>query len=359
MEDYWLWLCSVPGLYHAERERLLLYFGTPRAVYEAPEKAFSAWLANGCAWMERLLEFRRRVSPGQACHRLREQGIQFISREHPAFPERLLRIPDCPAGLFYRGRLPRHDRPAVAVVGARRCSSYGRGMAEKLGEALALAGAEVVSGLAVGIDGYAQKAALSAGGASFGVLGCGADICYPPENRRLYQELQEKGGLLSEYPPGTPPLRHHFPMRNRIISGLADTVVVVEARKQSGSLITADLALDQGRDVYAVPGRSGDVLSYGCNHLIEQGAGLVLSAESLLEHLGLPLGREEFSRKKKLGLAPEEKWVYSNLDLLPRGLEELVEATDFPAGKLSGILLRLELQGLAAEISKNHYARLK
>ena len=358
-EGFWLWLCSAPGLYCRQLQMLTDYFGTPRAVYGAPEKEFEVWKKKNVAWINRLLDFRKGYSPEEVCHIVKEKGIQFRSREHPGFPVRLRELSDCPAGLFFFGELPQGNIPAVAVVGARECSSYGKRMAVELGETLADAGVQVISGLALGIDGYAQRAALDAGGKSYGVLGCGVDICYPWENRTLYVDVQRQGGVLSEFPTGTRPLAYHFPMRNRIISGLCDAVVVVEAREKSGSLITADLALEQGREVYAVPGRSKDVLSRGCNRLIAQGAGVVLSPEQLLEELHFQKRSQKKEKKTQLTLAPEEKRVYSNLDLSPKGPEEISVRSDVPVERLGGILLSLILKGLAEESSKNHYIRVK
>lgn len=426
MEEYWMWLCSVPGLYRKQILGLTDYFGSPRAVYEAPEAELAGWQSRGrnqgtvqgageetvehlgempggtyargldqaaskkadqaaskkadraaskeadrtaswetdrmiareTAWARRVLEYRKKQSPEEVSHRLREQGINFISHQSRDFPERLKHIPDCPAGLFFRGRLPQDERPCVAIVGARQCSNYGRTLARELGGALAQAGVQIVSGLALGIDGTAQRAVWELGRDTYGVLGCGVDICYPRENFDLYCGIPRSGGVLSELPPGTQPLKIHFPMRNRLISGLADAVVVVEARERSGSLITADLALEQGREVYAVPGRVNDRLSAGCNRLIQQGAGLVPGISGLLEELGVKNAGDGKMRKEKLSLAPEEELVYSNLDLLPKGLEELAALTALPVGRLAGILVRLQIAGLAAEISKNQYVKL-
>ena len=358
-EQCWLWLCSIPGLYSRQLRMLTEYFGSPRAVYEAPDKEFGAWKEKNVKWIQRLLDFKKRCSPEEVCHRATERGIEFRSCEHPDFPGRLKEISDCPAGLFYLGELPCPDVPAVAVVGARECSDYGKIMAVEISEGLANAGVQVISGLALGIDGYAQRAALAAEGKSYGVLGCGADVCYPWENRRLYLDVQRQGGIISEFPQGTRPLSYHFPMRNRIISGLCDAVVVVEAREKSGSLITADLALEQGRDVYAVPGRIQDALSSGCNRLIAQGAGIVLSPEHLLEELYLQNPKQKIQNKNQLTLAPEEKRVYSNLDLSPKGPEEIAAKSEVSVDRIGGILLNLLLKGLAEESSKNHYIRVK
>lgn len=358
-EMYWAWLCSAPGLYARQMDSLLVRFKTPRQVYEAPDGAFDEWKQAGRVWVDPFLSYRRAHSPEWICHRLEKQGINFISRQAEGFPERLRQLPDCPGGLFFRGRLPQDERPAVAVVGARQCSNYGRAAAREISAALAEAGVQIVSGLALGIDGTAQRAACDLGRDSYSVLGCGVDICYPRENFSVYRNVMELGGILSEFPPGAPPLSRHFPMRNRLISGLSDAVVVVEARERSGSLITADLALEQGREVYAVPGRMTDRTSFGCNRLIEEGAGIVSSVETLLRSLKLEKRGGRKAEKEKLSLAPEEELVYSNLDLLPKGLEELAVKTALPLGRLTGILVRLQLSGLVTEVSKNQYARLK
>lgn len=308
MEEYQMWLCSVPGLYRERIRSLVSYFGTAKAVYEAPESEFELWKRTGNGWSGQLLEFRKKYSPEEVWHRALGKGINFISREREGFPERLRALPDCPEGLFFRGKLPEDGRPAVAIVGARQCSNYGRAMARELSEALTEAGVQVVSGLALGIDGIAQKKCVSMGGSSFGILGCGVDVCYPKENFDLYSQITERGGLISEFPMGTQPMRLHFPLRNRIISGLSEAVVVVEARERSGSLITADLALEQGRDVYAFPGRNTDALSQGCNRLIEQGAGLLTSPESLLRSLNLEGSGGESIQKRNFLLHRKKNW---------------------------------------------------
>ena len=208
-----------------------------------------------------------------------ERGIFFLSREEQLFPQRLTAIPDAPYSLYVKGTIPQEwNNKTVAIVGARRCSAYGRSVAEKIAGRLAASGAWVISGMASGVDGSGHTGALRKNGYTCAVLGCGADICYPKSNSRIYQEILEKNGaIISEYPPGTNPSAPLFPARNRIIAGLADVVVIVEAKIKSGSLITADYALEQGKDIYAVPGRMYDALSEGCNNLIRQGAGIILT----------------------------------------------------------------------------------
>lgn len=211
-----------------------------------------------------------------------DRKILLTDRE---YPRRLLEIPQAPKQLYVRGKLPEEGVPSVAVIGARDCSYYGQEVAKRLGRLFGENGIQVISGMARGIDGIGQQAALQAGGSSFAVLGCGADICYPRQNQDLYDRLCKQGGVISEYEWGTPPRAGYFPPRNRIVSGLADAVIVVEARKKSGTLITVDMALEQGKEVYAVPGRLVDDLSSGCNYLIKNGAGILLDMEEFMEEL--------------------------------------------------------------------------
>ena len=214
-----------------------------------------------------------------------KQGIHIVVYGQEGYPKRLKEIPDPPFLLFYKGELPSENVPSVAIVGARECSAYGEFVAQELGKSLGKAGIQVISGMARGIDGISQRASLDEGGRSFGVLGCGVDICYPKTNQKLYNQLCEKGGVLSAYLPGTAPIPNGFPPRNRIVSGLADALVVVEARAKSGTLITVDMALEQGKDVFVVPGRITDRLSDGCNRLLALGASPVLTPTELIGHL--------------------------------------------------------------------------
>ena len=221
-------------------------------------------------------------------------------------------------------------------------------------------GVEIISGMARGIDGMGHRGAVLAGGRTYAVLGCGADVCYPREHIGLYSDILEQGGgIISELAPGTAPLPRNFPARNRIISGLSDAVLVMEAGKKSGSLITVDMALEQGRDVYALPGPVNSTLSDGCNRLIRQGAGILLSPEELLEEWGLadtgsPAERKLGGKKEKT-LESEEKLVYSCLGLYPKSADQIVSETKLCIRKVLDLLISLELQGYVEEISKNYY----
>ena len=303
--------------------------------------------------------------------------INIIEKKDARYPAKLRPLKGMPSRLYYIGDLPEAG-PSVAIVGARACSAYGRSMALALGKYLAEHGVPVISGMAAGIDGYAHEGALSGGGSTWAVLGCGPDVCYPRTNRRLYETIGRAGGILSEYAPGTPPLPAQFPARNRIISALADIVVVVEARKKSGSLITADFALEQGKTVMAFPGRCGDLLSEGTNYLIAQGAGIVWELDAVLEELqALPqetggaerkprqtLGDPAERKERKLeeteyppGISEEARAALSALSAECLGISGLRERTGYPDAVLKNVLLELLFAGAVREISPGLYVR--
>ena len=282
-------------------------------------------------------------------------GIQYIQQNHAAYPQKLLCYKGMPKGLYVLGKLPDKTRKSVAIVGARRSSAYGNQIAKSFAKELAGAGIQIISGMAWGIDGKAHEGALEGGGDTYAVLGCGVDICYPSGHRKIYEAMIQRGGILSEQPPGMPPMAGHFPARNRIISALSDLVLVVEAKERSGSLITADLALEQGKDVFAVPGRIGDEMSKGCLNLIKQGAGLADSPLVLLEALGIE--RNVSEKSVKIVLEKNEDIVYSWIRLQPVSLEELVKKTGFGSREVLFALVGLELKGCIREMQKNQYVR--
>ncbi|WP_029230731.1 DNA-processing protein DprA [Butyrivibrio sp. VCB2006] len=281
--EYAHWLFSIPGLGNRSIDKLLCNGMTCREIYEANSKEFKGILTE--KQIKSLEQYRRCWDFEKEAAKLAKKNISFISRIDERFPEKLKNIPDPPFALYVKGQLPDPEKPSVAIIGARMCSEYGRYMARSFGRGLALAGVQVISGMARGVDGISQKAALAAGGRSFGIVGSGVDVCYPEENLDVYNDLCACGGVISEFPPGTFPKAAFFPMRNRIISGLADVVLVIEAREKSGTQITVDTALEQGREVLAVPGRVTDRLSDGCNLLISQGAGVAIGVEDVLERI--------------------------------------------------------------------------
>lgn len=289
--------------------------------------------------------------------------MKIYEKEMPGYPERLRILEGMPDKIYVTGEIPQDHIPSLAIVGARNCSFYGKNMAYEYARILAQAGVQIVSGLARGVDAAAHAGALAGCGKSYGVLGCGVDVCYPASSRRLYETMKCSGGILSELRPGTPPMAYHFPRRNRIISGLADGVLVIEAKENSGSLITADFALDQGKTVFALPGRVGDLLSVGCNRLIYQGAVPAWRPEIILEEMNWGVktcaGRTNQKEKEGLGLAREDNLVYSCLDLNPKSVSQIQEETGLAEAALMSGLMHLVLAGLAQEVWKNHYIRGK
>lgn len=288
-----------------------------------------------------------------------EEKILRISSKSAEYPEKLNNYPKMPEILFVKGRLPDRKKPSIAIVGARACSTYGRIQAFRYAKVLSSAGVQIISGMAYGIDAEAYKGALEGGTATYAVLAGGVDICYPAGNKALYERiLREGGGIISEQPPGMRARNYFFPARNRIISGLADMVLIVEAREKSGSLITAQWALDQGKTVYAIPGPVNEELSIGCHKLIYDGAGIAYSPEILLRELGMNYeNKVKSDSKNDLGLASDLKLVYSCLDLRPKSTDFLIQKTGLPPRQIGSLLLELKLSGLIREIGRHYYIK--
>lgn len=354
---YERWLDQIPGISAAKKIALVELLGTAENLYGISTSNLGKIHFLTEQERERITEGKKEP-PEKIEEEQQKKGIHFVSFQSPGYPNRLKNIYQPPYGLYYCGKLPEEEKTAVAIVGARSCSEYGRSVAKKTAYVLSKAGVEIISGMAAGIDGAAQAGALQAEGATYGVLGCGADVCYPKQNQGLYEKIIEKGGRISEYRPGTTPRPVFFPNRNRIISGMADLVIVVEARKKSGSLITADFALEQGKEIYAVPGRLGDKLSEGTNQLICQGAGIFLGPEELLKNMDILTDRNhDFVKKSEKALEKLERLVYSCVDLTPRNLEELMRNTGLSLGELIRILGVLREMGYISEVYKNYFIR--
>jgi DNA processing protein len=294
----------------------------------------------------RFERFRRNFDAGRYLEALGERGFRFLGRSDPAYPPQLRELHDPPPGLFLRGDAEPEllARPAVAIVGARACSSYGGQVARLLGRELAAAGLVVVSGLARGVDGEAHKGTLEAGGPTVAVLGCGIDRDYPAVHAQLAARISGTGLVLSEYAPGVEPAPWRFPARNRIIAGLAAAAVIVEARERSGALITADFALEAGREVFAVPGEITSALSAGTNALLRLGATPLTSAEDVLEALGIAAPEAPAP-----ALGETAAIVLRELADRPAGADELVRATGLDAAAVATALAELELAGAVAE----------
>jgi len=340
--DSWRWLCFhlIPGLGSRKLARLHAAFGSLEALCDEQPAALAARSGIDVEILNRLPEVE---GTWQATRdRLLSQGVSLFSLWDEDYPPLLKQIHDPPTLLYVRGTLPRGN--LLAVVGARRASDAGRAWTEKLCCELASAGIGIVSGLARGIDSAAHRGALRGGGMTWAVLGSGIDCLYPPENAHLALEMEQAGGILSEYPPGTPPLPGHFPGRNRIISGLARGVLVAEAAENSGSLITADFALEQGREVFAVPGPVYHPHGAGPNRLLKQGAQPVTEAGDILAGFGA-LPHVESRPRSPLQLDEREQLVWENLGTEPLACEEIAMKCGLTPQELSDILLHLELSG--------------
>ncbi len=341
-DAYMYWLDSIEGLGKNTKKNLMQAFGSAKEVYVAREKLVNCILES--KKQELFWEAKKKKDIFKEFEWLSKEGIQMVTLYDETYPEKLRYIPDEPFGIYFKGRLPIEDVPAVAIIGARECSQYGEYIAGELGKYLGSSGIQVISGMAKGIDGISQWEAVQAGGNSFGVLGCGVDVCYPKGNKRLYESLIECGGVLSSYPPGTMPTARLFPPRNRIVSGLADVLVVIEARRRSGTSITVEMALEQGRDIYAVPGRVTDRLSDGCNKLIKEGAHVFLSPEDFIEDLkellpdkmerallartGMMLQRKATEEVNPNNMEEEDnlsKEILEVMDFYPRSIEQISE----------------------------------
>lgn len=364
---YWLTCVRGSGLGNRTKRKLLDRFLKPSAVYRA-----TADDLGGLAFMKEegvrsLIAQRESWDLRAEYEKFLNADMGLVTLDMEEYPANLRVLYDAPPGLFFRGRIPpgisRGDLRTAAIVGARSPSAYGRRVALDLARMLTDCGYAIVSGMARGIDGAAQTACLDAGGETIAVLGCGADLAYPKEHWLLYDRIVESGCVMSEYPPKTAPLARNFPARNRIISGLASVLLVIEARRRSGSLITADFALEQGKDIYVLPGRITDPLSEGCNALLHQGAAqMILSYEDLIEDLDLAAGMGHFRPREDPGRLPDlgedQKKVYECLDFYPLDLDRLTVQSGLSYIDAVRALTELCDLGIAADRSHNQFMKL-
>ena len=361
-DEYWYWLCNIENVWQQDLDRLFSVFDSPEEIYKAQPYHFKELKILTADQIKALYRSRNEKKIVEKLNKLYKEGIRFVHKESSDFPERLKIIEGCPYSLYVKGQLPDNGRHAAGVVGARSCSRYGREMTEVFTKELAVRGVDIISGMAHGIDSISARAALDAGGRTFAVLGSGLNVIYPRENIELYYEIILKGGgIISEYPLDTPPLGWQFPHRNRLISGLSDILLVMEARKKSGTLITAGFALDQGKDVYALPGRVDDPLSEGCNKMIADGAGVLLSPEYLIEDF---LGRYAPGSREKAEIIFTEdeqdiKVIYLLLDRDGMDINDIAAKAGRPLEDVAAALTELELKGLTKEISRGVYVGTK
>ncbi|MCR5357714.1 MAG: DNA-processing protein DprA [Lachnospiraceae bacterium] len=357
---YEYWWAAMPRAHPGRVKAVAEAAGSTRRLYEADREELISIDGISEKYADDIIRKRSEWDIDREYDKFLSMGIDFIPWYDPRYPGRLREVSGHPFAIFTIGKVPAEDKPSVAIIGARNCSEYGRMVAKNFGSDLGSQGVQVVSGMAYGIDGLSQTAALDAGGDSFAVLGCGVNICYPRSNQGLYERLKVSGGIISEYGIYTEPKANLFPARNRIISALSDVVIVVEARTESGTMITVDMALEQGREVAVVPGRITDPLSTGCIMLWKQGALPVTCASDVLSLLG---GGYEDKRCVNsipvIKLPADEKRAYSVLEPYAKSVGEISDITGMDLRTAVCALVELCIKGLAHEASSGYYVRVK
>lgn len=355
---FWLGLAMVKGIGPGRARALLEHFGSPRSVWQADAAELArAKLPDRVA--QSLLVARDKLDLQAELAAVEAAGYQLLTWDDDAYPRRLREIHSPPLVLYVEGEILEADSRAVAIVGTRNATDYGKGMTAEIAGYLAGRGVTIVSGLARGIDGIAHRAALKAGGRSIAVLGSGLDVIYPPEHGNLANQIAEAGGLVSDYPLGTEPEPVNFPPRNRIISGLSLAVIVIEAGARSGALITADFAAEQGREMFALPGRVTSHASVGANRLIRDGAHPLLEPEDVLEVLDMELIARQETFAAAQPAAGEELELLELLAREPRHIDELQHATGRSSADVAAALAMLELKGLVRQIGGMQYIRVR
>jgi len=360
MDDkkYWVGFNLIKGIGAVRMQSLVAYFGDLGSAWRAsPVDLAGAGL--GLKVIERVVQARENVDLDKVWAKIEKQGIKILTWQDEAYPQRLKEIDQPPPVLYVRGEYLPDDLFAVAIVGTRRVTPYGRQITEELASFLAANGLTVVSGLARGVDAIAHQAALKAGGRTMAVLGSGVDRIYPPEHRGLAEQMLERGAIISDYAPGTPPEASNFPPRNRIISGLSLAVVVVEAGETSGALITAEFAAEQGREVFAVPGSILAPQSKGTNKLIQQGALPLLSVNDLMQALDITRVGEQKAARKIMPADAVEAKLMTVLTNEPKQIDEIRNQADLPIEKVSAALVLMELKGLVRQVGGMNYVAVR
>ena len=353
---FWIGFQLIPGVGPVAVATLLQHFGSLEAAWETDEgELIEAGITANAA--RAIIAERSGIDLDEELEKLERHDVRAIPLDDPAYPRLLREIPTPPILLYIRGTVEPEDELAIGIVGTRRATGYGTDMARRISTDLASAGVAVVSGLALGIDTVAHRAALDAGGRTIAVCGCGLDTIYPPRNRNLAARIVEQGAMVSEFPIGTKPDARNFPARNRIISGLSRGTVVVEAPRRSGALITARFAADQGRDVYAVPGSALSQASEGSHMLIRDGATLVTSGADVLEDLNLIAAQTAVQTRMALPESDEERRLFALIGAEPRHVDELCRESGLSIQETNGLLLALELKGLIRQQGFQHYVR--
>jgi DNA processing protein len=348
---YWIALNSVHGISDRVYKKLIDYFKTPERVFKASKRELLNIDGIGDTLASSIIDFNEWEKVNKELELIERYGVKTLTLNSPEYPKNLLNIYDPPPLLYIKGDIIKEDDVALAIVGSRMTSNYGRITAERISKELALNGITVISGFARGIDSIAHKGALSANGRTIAVLGSGIDIIYPKENKGLFSDIINNGAVITEFSMGTKPHGFNFPKRNRIISGLSLGVLVIEAAERSGSLITANYALEQGREVFAIPGNPLFRTSKGTNKLIKEGAKLVESVDDILEEITPDIKKKVnmFSEKER-DLSEREKNILSILSYEPTHIDNIVKITGVMVNEILSILLKLEIEGLIKQL---------
>lgn len=358
-QKYWLGFNYVSGIGPAKIQALLGHFGSLEKAWQATDELLRD-IGFDTRTIQSLNEVRSGFDLDKYLQKVESSGAQVVTWESPEYPDMLREIPAAPPLLFLRGQFEPIDRWAVAVVGTRRLSAYGRQVTRDLVTGLVHNGITIVSGLARGIDAIAHRTALAEGGRTIAVMACGIDKVYPPEHRDLAHEIiNGRGVIVTDYPFGAEPESNHFPARNRLISGLSLGVIVVEAGERSGALITARFALEQNREVFAIPGNIHSPVSVGTNKLIQQGGKLVMRVEDILEELNLRLVSEQAVANIILPESAEEAALYSQLSSNPVHIDELSRTTGMPSSLISSTLTIMELKGMVQQVGGMNYIKMR
>lgn len=357
-KKYWIGFNLIKGIGAVRMQALINHFDDLESAWKAaPADLAAAGLS--LKLIERIVQARENIDLEKVWARIESQGIKILTWEDAAYPQRLKEIEQPPPVLYIRGDYLPDDLFAVAIVGTRRVTAYGRQITEELASYLASNGITVVSGLARGVDAIAHQGALKTGGRTIGVLGSGVDKIYPPEHRQMADRMMEQGAIVSDYAPGTPPDASNFPPRNRIISGLSLAVVVVEAGETSGALITAEFAAEQGREVFAVPGSILAPQSKGTNKLIQKGALPLLSINDLMQALNLTRMGDHKAARKILPADQTEARLMNILGAEPLHVDEIRNQTELPIEKVSAALALMELKGMVRQVGGMNYVAVR
>lgn len=343
--------------------RMTDVFGDCKGFYEASEGLLEKSRLFTEAQISYLKTLKNATNPGKEYDSMLRGGITMLPFFEEDYPEYLKEIKSPPIALFYKGKMPCREMPAVALIGARECSAYGANLARRMGELFAENKISLISGMARGVDSMSQNACMDAGGYSLAFLGGGVDIIYPRESRSLYYKLCERGCVVSEFVPGTEPLKHFFAMRNRLISGISDGVCVIEAKEKSGTMITVDCALEQGKDVYAIPGRITDITSTGTNELIKQGASMVTDVHGFVEEILSTYGRGEIQAKQGTGenisrlRAFNEKEIAIIKEVSDNSftIDQMSSTVGIPAGEILGLCISLSGKGMLNTVGAGRF----